>query len=160
MTFSIKNKFLIFFSFLLTVLLITYLFFDFIQFPEHMETCKSNLIIEKSNAKVSSLILLHLFNNRGVIELHGFYTLKDELPKKLERQISFNVMKNKNKYVLSDNKIKVNDNEVIIDKDIGGVMPDFFLHDHSVLILDKKSSIGNEKAFLRSGLPFLYCFNS
>ncbi|EQA1693622.1 hypothetical protein O1E46_RS16010, partial [Enterobacter hormaechei] len=96
----------------------------------------------------------------GVIELHGFYTLKDGHQKKIERQISFELLTNKNKYILTESKIKANDDKAIIEEETSGLMPEFFLHDHSVLILDKKSSFGNEKAFLRSGLPFLYCFNN
>ncbi|MCT4701678.1 hypothetical protein MUA02_07275 [Enterobacteriaceae bacterium H20N1] len=125
--------------------------------PEAFEDCKSNLSLSGSNAVINSHMVFHFYNGKGSAEIRGFYTTGENKNQVLSRDIFFDYIKQKNKYVLTNSGIESRDNDQNIRNDIDKIMPAFFLKPDAMLILNRTKSGNGEKIFSWSGLPVLYC---
>lgn len=144
----------------LTIIVLCYVCYVLLYTSDYVETCRSNMTIQSDNSGINSNMIFHFFKEEGVLELHGVYTQGNKVINKIDRQITFNLKRNINKLILT--------NEIIINKDdenssgdvINSSLSDFLIKPGTTLILERISSSKGEKIFLWSGLPILYCFKN
>ncbi|WP_133123800.1 MULTISPECIES: hypothetical protein [unclassified Klebsiella] len=127
---------------------------------DHVETCRSNMTIQNANSGINSNVIFHFFKDEGVLELHGVYTLGNKVKNKIDRQIKFNLKRNGNKLILTNERVINKDDENSSSEVINSSLSDFFIKPGTTLILDRISSLNGEKIFQWSGLPILYCFKN
>lgn len=131
---------------------------EFMGLWKNTNTCKGDVALEGADGKISLLLQFHFFQNNGLVEINGFYSLNNGEKKKVNRQVLFKLNRNKDKHIMISTKIYERDDIAIMNIRKHQIMPDFFMYKNSTLVLDRISSGNGETVFLWSGLPFLYCF--
>lgn len=125
-----------------------------------VESCKSNISLISSEFKINSIVFFYFFNQTGIVEWHGVYTSSNGVTYKINRQITFNLIKINSKYIISSTQIINRGDIFVLTTSERTLIPDLFTQEDAILALEKKESRSGERIFLLSGFPFLYCFRN
>jgi hypothetical protein len=124
---------------------------------EHYETCKSDLIISSEDHSITALLDIYFYNGKGAVELRGLYKNRDNKKMEIHRDVFFDYVKRRDKYILKSTEVGIGDDQDVINKIITEAMSVFFTQAGVTLSLSRVRAGNGERIFSWAGLPILYC---
>jgi hypothetical protein len=124
---------------------------------EHYETCKSDLVISSEDNSITALLDIYFYNGKGAVEIHGLYKNRDNKKFEIHRDVFFDYVKQRDKFILKSTEIGIGDDQNVINKVITQTMSVFFTQTGVTLLLSRVRAGNGDRIFSWAGLPILYC---
>jgi hypothetical protein len=124
---------------------------------EHYETCKSDLVISSEDNSITALLDIYFYNGKGAVEIRGLYKNRDNKKFEIHRDVFFDYVKQRDKFILKSTEIGIGDDQNVINKVITQTMSVFFTQTGVTLLLSRVRAGNGDRIFLWAGLPILYC---
>ncbi|HEY1845892.1 MAG TPA: hypothetical protein VGH05_13675 [Buttiauxella sp.] len=124
---------------------------------EHYETCKSDLVISSEDNSITALLDIYFYNGKGAVEIRGLYKNRDNKKFEIHRDVFFDYVKQRDKFILKSTEIGIGDDQNVINKVITQTMSVFFTQTGVTLLLSRVRAGNGDRIFSWAGLPILYC---